>query len=123
MKMDKTTFINTMIDMGNKLMSSHMERIIAPGKTIHGDKFDASDLDPRFARYYFSKERIKIKDSSVGDIGNQVLTGTVGKTTGWKPVFLLMRNSRSVGSSTVLNNYCEIIGVQQKGSKKYSNPY
>lgn len=115
--MDKTTFINTMIDMGNKLLSSHMQDIIAHGRWKHGEQFDSSDLDPRFARYYFSKERIKIKD------GSEVLTGTVAKTTGWKPSFILLRTSRSISSHILLNKYCELIGVQQKGYKKYSNPY
>lgn len=100
-------------------MTNDMKQLIAQGQAVHGDKFDASDLDERFARYYFSKERIKVSI----DGEKEVQFGTVGKTTGWKPAFLLMRSSRAMGSSVILGrNYC-ILGVQQKGYKKYSRPY
>lgn len=66
-------------------------------------KFDDSDLDPRFIPFYENGERIKIESD-----GRQI-TGTVGVTTGWKPVFLLMRTSRSLGSSEILNKDTKII--------------
>ncbi len=97
----------------------YMERLIVRGKEKHGEQFDASDLEPKFARYWYSKERLRIKDNWEGSI----LTGTVGMTTGWKPSFILLRTTRSMGSSILLNKDCEILGVQQKGYKKYSNPY
>lgn len=102
--------------MANK---NYMEELIAHGRAKHGEKFDASELDERFARYWFSKERIKVKDNWEGDI----MYGAVGMTTGHRPAFLLMKNSRCIGSDVILNKDYEILGVQQKGYKKYSNPY
>lgn len=62
----------------------------------YGDKFDASDLDPRFIPFYESGERIKVE--TIG----KPMTGTVGVTTGWKPCFLLMRTKRSISSPWTL---------------------
>lgn len=73
----------------------------------HGDKFSMADLDMRFVPYYESGKRIKVK-SEYGD----VITGTVGVSTGWRPVFLLIRRRNSLGSSDTLGPYDEIIGVQ-----------
>lgn len=71
-----------------------------------GDKFDASDLDPRFIEFFNSGQRIKVR--SFGE----VVTGTVGVTTGWKPAFLLMRRSNSVGSTWLLGPHDEILARQ-----------
>lgn len=57
------------------------------GKAKYGDKFDSSDLDQYFVKYYESGERIKVKLN----MGNEIYyeCGTVSVTTGWKPVFIL----------------------------------
>jgi len=83
-------------------------------KAEHGDKFNASGLSKQFIPYYESGERIKVKSCS------EVLTGTIGKTTGWKPCFLLMRTSRSTGSSWTLSDKDQIIAVKQ-GRKYITN--
>jgi hypothetical protein len=67
-------------------------------------QFDSSDLAQKFVPAYKSGERIKVKFTS-----GEVRTGTVGVTTGWKPVFILMLTRRSHGSSYVLDNTAEII--------------
>ena len=69
-------------------------------RKIHqeGDKFDSTALDERFIPYFNSGARIKVS------IYGETLTGTVGVTSGWRPVFLLMRTSRSLGSVDVLNS-------------------
>ena len=54
-------------------------------KAEHGNKFNASDLDPRFIRFYESGERIKVE--TLGE----TLTGTIGKTTGWKEKLFLRK--------------------------------
>jgi len=69
----------------------------------YGSKFDSSDLAPEFIPFYESQQRIKV------DFGDIVLTGTVGVTTGWKPIFLLMRTSRSVGSIYTLSSSDHIL--------------
>lgn len=73
----------------------------------YGDKFDTSDLDKRFIQYYQSGQRIKVETCGM------IMTGTVGVTTGWKPAFLLMRTSRSIGSSWLLGKECKLLAVKQ----------
>lgn len=74
----------------------------------HGTKFDPSDLASAFVPYYNSGERIKVR-APWGD----ETTGTVGMTTGWRPAFLLMRTSRSIGSSYVLRETDTVIAVKR----------
>lgn len=73
-------------------------------KQEYGKKFSTKSLDKRFVRYYESGERIRVVDK-----WGEVKSGTVGVTTGWKPVFLLMLTSRSLGSSHLLTNKDKII--------------
>lgn len=71
--------------------------------------FDRSKLDPRFVKYYENGDRIKVTIYGV------VKTGTVGITTGWKPVFLLLRDRRSVGSSDILDAGVELVAEKLGG--------
>ena len=80
----------------------------------YGAQFDASDLDPRFARYYHTETRIKVETCGM------VFTGTVGATTGWKPCFLLMRTKRSMGSPWTLGPRDRILAVQNSRGKYIS---
>jgi hypothetical protein len=77
----------------------------------YGDKFDPSDLDGRFITYYQTGQRIKVETYGM------VKTGTVGVTTGWKPAWLLMRTSRSMGSPWILGKECKLLAIKQ--GKKY----
>lgn len=79
---------------------------IARGKSEHGERFDDSDLDPRFIPFYENGQRIKVETMGM------TITGTVGKTTGWKPCFLLMRTSRSIGSPWTLGKNDKIVAVK-----------
>jgi len=79
----------------------------------YGDKFDVSDLDKRFIAYYQNGQRIKVETCGM------VMTGTVGVTTGWKPAFLLMRTSRSIGSSWILGTESKLLSVQASYKGKY----
>lgn len=72
-----------------------------------GDKFDDSSLAPQFKRFLRTGQRIKVRTRY-----GETKFGTVGVTTGWKPSFLLMHNSRSIGSSTLLHADDEILGVK-----------
>lgn len=69
--------------------------------------FNDADLDRRFVPFYESGARIKVV------VFGQTLTGTVGVTTGWRPVFLLMRSHRSIGSSVLLTKDVSIVAVQR----------
>lgn len=73
-------------------------------KRQYGDKFDASDLAPQFIPYYENGKRIEVKFSY-----NEVKRGTIGITTGWRPVFLLMLTKRSIGSSYTLREADKIV--------------
>lgn len=66
------------------------------GKNI---MIDYSDISKQFIPYYENKTRIKVQFSYGG-----IKTGIVGKTTGWKPVFILMLRSNSRGSSYILTD-------------------
>ncbi len=83
-----------------------------------GDKFDASDLCEKFVPYYNSKRRIKVRVHTLDEVN----FGTVGVTTGWRPSFILLHSSRSIGSSILLDNRDEILAVQSTSSGKYVNP-
>ncbi len=62
----------------------------------YGSKFDSSNLNLDFMKYYENNKRIKVK------IDGKIVNGFVGVTTGWRPVFILMRTKRSIGSSYII---------------------
>lgn len=70
---------------------------------------DRSHLAPQFTHYYASQERIEIKTSY-----GEKMRGTVGKTSGWKPSYLLMATVRSIGSSVVLTEKDQVIRIIHK---------
>jgi hypothetical protein len=78
-------------------------------KLIDGHKLDTTDLAPQFERYYQSGQRI-IVQMSYGD----VIRGYVGKTTGWRPSYLLLATTRSIGSSELLKHNDQIVGTVEK---------
>lgn len=82
-------------------------------QAAHGSKFDPSMLAAQFMPYYHTGERIKVRLDGM----ERELTGTVGVTTGWKPVFLLMRTARSLGSPYTLSDRDRITAV--KRGRKY----
>lgn len=86
-------------------MNDYQEFIVRKRKE-YGDKFDISNLDPRFIRYFESGQRIKVTTCDM------TITGTIGVTTGWKPSFLLMRTTRSIGSCWTLGPQDTIEAVQ-----------
>ena len=69
---------------------------------------DRSGLAPQFAGYYESGERIRVRFSY-----GEEKTGTVSKTTGWKPSYLLMLRSDSVGSPWLLGKDDQVIAVKR----------
>lgn len=74
----------------------------------YGEKFNTSELSPKFARYLHTGQRIKVRS----EFGYE-RTGTVGVTTGWRPAFLLMHRSNASGSSDVLRASDEIVAVKR----------
>lgn len=76
---------------------------------IDGHKLDTSDLALKFSEYHETGQRIIVKTPY-----GETLRGYVGVTTGWKPSYLLLNNTRSLGSSELLNDQYEIIGTLNK---------
>lgn len=87
-------------------MRSYVE-YITRSKAKHGPRFSETELDRRFRSFYETGQRIKVETCGM------VLTGTVGVTTGWRPCFLLMRTSRSLGSPWTLGPQDKILAVQR----------
>lgn len=63
---------------------------------------DYSNISKQFIPYYENGQRIKVQYTYGKD--KEVKSGTVGMTTGWKPVFILMLRSNSTGSSYILTD-------------------
>ena len=85
-------------------------------------KFSDSDLAKQFVPYFESGQRIEVKFIWGDKI--ELKRGTVGVTTGWKPVFLLMKNSRSIGSSDILTKNVEFFsGNKQAHYLTYDHPH
>ena len=83
---------------------SKYDSAISRHKSEWGTKFRVAGLAKQFAPAYNSGSRIRVKFST-----GEVLSGTVGRTTGWKPSFLLMLSSRSTGSSWTLGKRDKIV--------------
>ena len=87
-------------------------KYVACGGTLR--VIDRSMLDARFAPYYESGERIRVRLED-----GETMHGTVGKTTGWRPVYLLMRAVNARGSSVTLDASAIIVAVKVTGSHVY----
>lgn len=75
---------------------------------------DRSALAPAFTRYYESGDRVRVAFVTLdGSEVYETLTGTIGKTTGWRPAYLLMRTARSHGSPYVLSARDRIVAVKR----------
>jgi hypothetical protein len=74
-------------------------------KARYGERFDASDLNQDFVKHFESGNRIEV------DFGYETKRGTIGITTGWKPVFLLMLRKNSSGSSYTIGKNDKVIKV------------
>ena len=70
-----------------------------------------SSLAPAFASAYESGERIRVRFAS-----GEEMTGTVGKTSGWQPCYLLMRRATDAGSIYTLAAGDRIVAVK-RGSR------
>lgn len=95
---------SNIINEGNLYTRSY-EEFIEKKQREYPDTFDSSNLSEKFIPYFESGQRIAVK---FGDI---IKTGTVGVTTGWQPVFLLILTKRSMGSSYTLSDRNEIVKV------------
>lgn len=80
--------------------------------------FTTACLSEKFVRYFEkgSTERIKIER---GVNLRYTEYGYVSISTGWQPVFLLIRSARSRGSSVCLEDSDQIVGHKHRTEKRY----
>lgn len=83
---------------------SKYDSFIQRKKVEYGTKFSASELAEQFVPAFNSGRRIRVKFHT-----GEVLSGTVGVTTGWRPTFMLMLTSRSRGSGWLLGKRDKIV--------------
>lgn len=84
-------------------MSRNYQEYIRRKQAEWGAKFDPSQLASQFIPYFNSQARITVRFYSQSGELYDVKRGTIGATTGWRPCFLLMHNSRARGSSCTLS--------------------
>ena len=78
---------------------------------------DNSDLDKRFTPYYESGQRVEViwKEGFEDFSGYGCRTKghkarfRVGKSTGWKPIYLMILSKRSLGGAAILSCAIETI--------------
>lgn len=75
-------------------------------QAAHGDKFDASDLNPNFVNAYNRGVNYRVK---VRFPDGSHTWGHVGVTGGWRPCFLLMRTRVQRWSHDTLGEGCVIV--------------
>lgn len=76
---------------------------------INGHELDESELATQFTSYYLSRQRIIVRTQD-----GETVRGYVGKTTGWRPVYILLTRRNSTGSSQILLPADTIIGTVNK---------
>lgn len=80
--------------------------------------YTTCDLSEKFVPHYERNDRVRIK-VQWGTNWTHTECGFVSLSTGWKPVFLLMRNHRARVRSTVLDDDYRIIGMKYDKEKRY----
>ena len=79
-------------------------------------QYDPSDLAPQFTEYLHNGTRLIVRNRTTG----YTRRGTVGKTTGWKPAYILMHRRTDTGSWDVLSTEDEIVGTVPTRNRKGS---
>ena len=88
------------------------EELITRKRAQYGDKFDPSELAPQFVEAFNRGQSCRVAVPAFSGEPGKKSWGHIGVTTGWRPVFLLMRSSRCYGSSYVLKSDTPIIGCR-----------
>ena len=85
--------------------------IIEKARQEWGEKFSDKNLNKEFIPYFENGARIEVSFRNDKGKEYEVKRGTIGKTTGWKPSFLLMLTTRSIGSSYTIGNNDKVLRV------------
>lgn len=91
-----------------------------------GKTFDPSNLASQFVPYFTTRpenrRRIKVTRTYTGPPDEvHTRTGTVGVSSGFRPIFLLMHRSNAIGSWDTLTDDDVIVG--EKNGRTYTAPY
>jgi hypothetical protein len=89
--------------------NNSFEQYCKDKKRQYGELFSTKNLAQQFTPYLYTNTRLKIKDEH-----GKIHFGSIGVTTGWVPVFLLMHSKRCIGSSFVLNKEHKILAYKEK---------
>ena len=92
-------------------------------KVVNGTSYDSRTSDEvinLLERYRSNRQRIRIFYGSEGKCHNDEYDtiGTVGRSTGTCKIPLLIKNSRSYGGESILDNYIVRIDIKEKGKIK-----
>lgn len=87
-------------------MSTYSEYVTGKRREF-GERFREPAGADHFGPYLHTGERVRVRFA----YGREA-TGTIGVTTGWGPVFLLMRRCTSIGSSDTLGDQDRIVARQ-----------
>ena len=90
-----------------------------------GNKMDYSDLDKRFNEFFKSRERVEVEwREGFGDYTGygcrtegKKARFYVGRSTGWRPVYLQIYSRRSFGGQAILS--CAVKSIRGLGIFKY----
>ncbi len=103
--------------MDTQTAISRLDAIIRDGRARHGAQFDPSDLAPQFAELYGNRDIRVTVERTYASGETYRRTGCVGKTTGWRPAFLLMSRVTSLGSSDVLSCEDRIVSTRPRRTR------
>lgn len=78
---------------------SRFTDFIIRAKKAHGEKFSDANLSNQYVLAYENNLRIQVRFEN-----GIVKRGRVGVTTGWKPSFILLLRSDSIGSCWMLTD-------------------
>ena len=81
-------------------------------------RFTTVDLPHKFIRFWEKGHNVRIKIEREGAYRYSEC-GYVAISTGWEPVFVLCRSIKSKGSSVVLRDEDNIVGIRDWNSKGY----
>ena len=77
----------------------------------YGDKFSDIGLNKDFIPYFESGSRVEVSFCDKDGVEYERKRGTIGVTTGWVPVFILMLTRRSTGSVWTIGENDKVVRV------------
>ena len=79
-------------------MKRNYNAVISRRKMEYPGSFDACNLNQSFVHAFESQDRVTVEFRTADGTVYETKRGRIGVTTGWKPCFILMLTTRSIGS-------------------------